>query len=89
MWVHPIGVCVCGIISNIIAIMKLFREKKQLIQLRKVKEGGGTVITQKADGTVEVEDVTTGNLDYAGHQKRYDAVVFNRRMEYRRGSTYN
>ena len=34
-WIHPIGVCVCGIASNIIAIAKLFREKKMVIQLRK------------------------------------------------------
>lgn len=36
--VHPIGVCVCGILSNIIAIMKLFRESKQVITLRKVNQ---------------------------------------------------
>ena len=36
--VHPIGVCVCGILSNLIAIMKLFRESKSVIKLRKVDQ---------------------------------------------------
>jgi hypothetical protein len=35
-FVHPIAVCVCGILSNFIAIMKLFRESKQVIKLRKI-----------------------------------------------------
>ena len=29
--IHPIAVCLCGIFSNIFAIIKLFREKKQFI----------------------------------------------------------
>jgi hypothetical protein len=33
--VHPITVCVCGILTNIIAIMKLFRDKKQVFHLKK------------------------------------------------------
>lgn len=36
--IHPIVVCVCGILSNFIAIMKLFREKKQVMQFRKVSK---------------------------------------------------
>ena len=35
-YLHPIGVCICGILSNAIAIAKLFREKKQVMQFRKV-----------------------------------------------------
>lgn len=40
-FVHPIAVCVCGVLSNAIAIMKLFREKKQVIKLKKANKEEG------------------------------------------------
>ncbi len=27
-WLHPVNVCLCGILSNLFAIMKLFKESK-------------------------------------------------------------
>ncbi len=34
--IHPIAVCVCGILSNLVAIMRVFRESMQVITLRKI-----------------------------------------------------
>lgn len=34
-WVHPIGVCICGIFSNTLAIIKLFRDKKHVMEIKK------------------------------------------------------
>jgi hypothetical protein len=69
--VHPIGVCVCGILSNIIAIMKLFRESKSVIKLRKVDQREaqkrGTdkqIISYGADGSIlAVVDVGRDSID--------------------------
>ena len=33
--IHPIFASLCGIVSNLISIFKLFREKKQFIKLTK------------------------------------------------------
>ena len=35
--IHPISVVLCGIVSNILAISKMFRDKKALIKIKKVK----------------------------------------------------
>jgi hypothetical protein len=72
--VHPIGVCVCGILSNIIAIMKLFRESKSVIKLRKVdqrealkRETEKQIISYGEDGTIlAVVDVARDPIDYDG-----------------------
>jgi hypothetical protein len=69
--VHPIGVCVCGILSNIIAIMKLFRESKSVIKLRKVdqrealkRETEKQIISYGVDGSIlAVVDVARDPFD--------------------------
>ena len=35
--IHPIAVVLCGIVSNILGISKMFRDKKALIKIKKVK----------------------------------------------------
>lgn len=66
--VHPIGVCICGIISNFIALMKLFREHKQVIKLRKFVSNASAsnqtsglrqdskLITYQDDGRIDMVD---------------------------------
>jgi hypothetical protein len=53
--IHPIGVCICGILSNFVAIMRVFRESKQVITLKKIdlnQINTNNIIRQAADGTL-------------------------------------
>lgn len=67
-FVHPITVCVCGILSNLIAIMKLFQEKKQVIHIKKFNN-------KKADHTHQLacndENMSSHNCkDREGHNRK-------------------
>jgi len=42
-YVHPITVSICGIISNYLGILKLFKESKRFVKLKKVNKKGGKV----------------------------------------------
>jgi len=71
-WLHPIAVCICGILCNFLAIMRVFRESKQVITLKKVDLGNAksksNVIRQTADGTLMMP------LDAHNHGNRGEFV---------------
>ena len=91
-YVHPIGVCICGILSNLIAIAKLFRDKKEVMQFRKVplmaRNDAAVVLKYAADGKVEVleGDPEVPPEDF---EQMMDDIDINNRINYDKQSSDN
>lgn len=60
-FVHPIFVSQCGIVSNYLGILKLFKEKKRFVKLKKLDEknkpGKNTqIVAELKDGNIQFYD---------------------------------
>ncbi|CDW81101.1 pex11 domain containing protein [Stylonychia lemnae] len=55
-FVHPITVSICGIISNYLGILKLFKESKRLVKLKKVDNRDQSVRIQDSQIVAEFSD---------------------------------
>ena len=73
-WLHPIGVCICGIMSNILAIMKLFRDKKHVMEIKKYSKNKSSSKQEKTKNNKAIlPDSKLITLEADGTLKMIDA----------------